>query len=473
MRLRLFLSFVLIILIAVGSVVLITRQSTVQEVRDFMFRGGVLGLENLVTRLETCYEEYQAWENCAEILSTETSMPGGPPWLRQGQGKSQEMTEKGKMPVTRLQIIDLDGNIISDTQDTVGQDTAPTAQINENALQNALPLLYQGETAGYLLPEGFETFTSQQEDALVSRLNRAALIAASIAGGAGLILAILLAYSLLRPIQNLTQAAARVGEGDLSQRVSVSGDRELATLGRVFNQMAHSLQEAAEHRKALTADIAHELRTPLSVQQAHLEALQDGIYELTPENLAPIAEQNRSLTRLVDDLRTLALADAGELTLERTETNFPELVRRTATRFGAKAQTRGITFNLSLAADCPTLTLDPQRIEQILNNLLANALRYSPENQGIEINLSHNTQRVSLAIHDNGPGIPADELLHIFDRFYKSDKSRTRSSGGTGLGLSISRKLAQAHGGNLEAGNHSQGGAVFTLTLPVGVMSNE
>lgn len=462
MRLRLFLSFVLIILIAIGSVVLITRQSTVNEVRDFMFRGGVLGLENLVTRLETCYAQYQAWENCTDILYTGNAMPGGTPWQRKGQDMNHGMG--GKMPTTRLQIIDLDGNVISDTQESAHP---PATQITESALQNALPLLYKDETVGYLLPEGARTFTSEQEEALVSQLNRAALIAASIAGGAGLILAILLAYGLLRPIQNLTQAAARVGEGDLSQRVIISGDNELSTLGSVFNQMAQSLQEEEEHRQALTADIAHELRTPLSIQQAHLEALQDGIYELSLKNLAPIAEQNRSLTRLVDDLRTLALADAGELSLERTETNLPGLIRRTATRFGAKAQTKGITFNLSLTSDCPTLNLDPQRIEQILNNLLSNALRYSPENASIEINLTHTTQRVSLAIHDKGHGISADELLHIFDRFYKGDKSRTRSNGGTGLGLSISRKLAQAHGGSLEAGNHPQGGAVFTLTLPV------
>ena len=466
MRLRLFLSFALIVLISVGSVVLLVRQNIAQEVRNFMFRGGVLGLENLVTRLETCYAEYQAWEDCTEILETKNVIPGGRPWGMSGQEMGKDTHEGGEILRPSLQIIDVYGKIIAGAQGS-----ASNEELSESALQNAIPLLYQGEAVGYLLqegtPEGLTVFTSQQEANLVSQLNKAALMAAGLAGGAALTLAILLAYSLLRPIKNLTQAANQLGQGDLSQRVSISGDTELSTLGRVFNQMADSLEEAEERRKALTADIAHELRTPLSIQQAYLEALQDGIYELSLENLTPIAEQSRFLTRLVEDLRTLALADAGELTLERVETDLPALVRRVATRFEPQAKSRGITFDFSLAEDCPTLEVDPQRIEQILNNLLNNALRYSLEDQVIELEMVYNTRQVSLAIHDNGPGIPDEELPYIFDRFYKSDKSRIRSNGGTGLGLSISRKLAEAHGGNLEAENHPQGGAVFMLTLPV------
>ncbi|MEA2008963.1 MAG: ATP-binding protein [Chloroflexota bacterium] len=463
MRLRLFLSFALVVLIAIISVVLVVRQSTAQEVRNFMFRGGVMGLENLVTNLETCYEKYQSWENCTQMLNAVGAQNNAPEWVNGTKtGKGAE-TEKGPSN-PMLQILDADGKVIAGTKGTTSN-----GQQNETAIEHAIPLIYQGQEVGYLLPSGHMAFTSQQELSLVSQLNKAALTAAGIAGGVALILATLLAYSLLRPIQTLTQAVNQMGTGDLSQRVKISGDTEIATLGRVFNQMANSLEDTEERRKALTADIAHELRTPLSVQQAYLEALQDGIYELSLENLTPIAEQNRSLIRLVEDLRTLALADAGELSLERAETNFPALVRRVATRFEPQAKINGNTFDLSLAEDCPTLEIDPQRIEQILNNLLDNALRHSPEGQVIELNIVYDAQNVSLAIHDKGSGIPAEEIAYIFDRFYKSDKSRIRSNGGTGLGLSISRKLAEAHGGDLEAGNHPQGGAIFTLILPVEV----
>jgi len=241
MRLRLFLSFALIVLIAVGSVVLLVRQNIAQEVRNFMFRGGVLGLENLVTRLETCYKEYQAWEDCTEILETKNAIPGGRPWGMSGQEMGKDTHEGGEILRLGLQIIDVDGKIIAGAQGYTSNE-----ELSESALQNAIPLLYQGEAVGYLLqegiPEGFTAFTSQQEDSLVSQLNKAALMAASLAGGAALILAILLAYSLLRPIKNLTQAANQLGQGDLSQRVSISGDTELATLGRVFNQMAKKLR---------------------------------------------------------------------------------------------------------------------------------------------------------------------------------------------------------------------------------------
>jgi two-component system sensor histidine kinase BaeS len=264
----------------------------------------------------------------------------------------------------------------------------------------------------------------------------------------------------------LTRAASSLGAGDLGQRVPVQGSDELATLGRTFNRMAESLQQAEDSRRALTADIAHELRTPLAVQRAHLEALEDGIYDLTLKNLTPIEEQNHLLTRLVDDLRTLALADAGELDLEYTPTDFPALIQRVATRFEPQAGERSIQIHQTLDETCPPLLIDPQRIEQILHNLLDNAIRYTPEGGAIFLELKTHPKTIDLSIRDSGSGIPDDALPYVFERFYRGEKSRVRSEGGTGLGLSIARKIALTHGGDLTAANHPQGGAVFTLSLP-------
>jgi signal transduction histidine kinase len=260
--------------------------------------------------------------------------------------------------------------------------------------------------------------------------------------------------------------------------VQVRGRDELSTLARTFNEMAGSLQRSEEARRAMTADIAHELRNPLAVQRANLEALQDGIYPLTAENLEPILAQNQLLTRLVEDLRTLALAEAGQLHLECVPTDLADLVQRVVERFSAQANLRGVVLETGRESGAtppenpPRLIVDPGRVEQILGNLLSNALRYTPEGGSIKIGLSPlpangQPQAVLLTVQDSGPGIPQEALPHLFERFYRVDRSRSRLEGGTGLGLAIARQLAEAHGGDLKAANHPQGGAVFTLTLPL------
>ena len=184
--------------------------------------------------------------------------------------------------------------------------------------------------------------TGANEQYLLNQLLEAALVAGAVAGALSLLLALLLSYGLLKPVQDLTHAAAGMAGGDLSQRVQVKRRDELGTLGQAFNQMAASLERAEQNRRAMTADIAHELRTPVAVQRAHLEALQDGIYPLTVENLQPILDQTELLTRLVEDLRTLALADAGELRLERAPGDLSGLVGRAVDRFRPEAETREV-----------------------------------------------------------------------------------------------------------------------------------
>jgi signal transduction histidine kinase len=221
----------------------------------------------------------------------------------------------------------------------------------------------------------------------------------------------------------------------------------------------------------MTADIAHELRNPLAVQRANLEALQDGVYPLKSENLAPVLEQNQLLTRLVEDLHTLALAESGQIRLECTPSNFPALVKRVAERFDPQAGAQDIHIQFTAAKNLPPVELDPGRIEQILNNLIANALRHTQPGGRIELSVGLRSSQSGkgeavLTVRDTGPGIPAEALPHIFERFYRADRSRSRAEGGTGLGLAIARQLAEAHGGSLAASNHPQGGAIFTLVIP-------
>jgi two-component system OmpR family sensor kinase/two-component system sensor histidine kinase BaeS len=231
--------------------------------------------------------------------------------------------------------------------------------------------------------------------------------------------------------------------------------------------MAGSLQQAEESRRAMTADIAHELRTPLAVQRAHLEALQDGIYPLSPQNLEPILEQNQQLTRLVEDLRTLALADAGQLELERVPTDLTRLIPRVVDRFSPQADRQEIRLEVAIPKNCPDVSVDPGRIEQILANLISNSLRHTPAQGKINIGVECVKGSIEIRVHDSGAGIPQEALPHIFERFYRADKSRSRAEGGTGLGLAIARQLAQAQRGQLSATNHPQGGTIFVLSLPI------
>ncbi len=454
MRLRLILSFALVVVIAVVSFAIIVRVNTAQAVRTFMFRGGTAGVDALVLALERYYQRRGSWQGVEQNFKT---------FLESSAGRSFGMRggrhEVDRQITQRLRLLDPQGELLLDTG---GPNSG--GRVGPETLEQAIPLEVENRIVGYLLTERRLQFTPAHEQILLTRLNRSALMAAIIAGVVALVLALLLAYRLLRPVQDLTQAATHMAEGDLSQRVPVHGDDQLATLGHTFNTMADSLERAERRRKALTADIAHELRTPLAVQRAHLEALQDGIYALTPENLAAIQEQNQVLTRLVEDLRTLALADAGELALERTPTDVAVLLERVVARFSPQADEADVNLDLALEESNLTRSLDPQRIEQILNNLLSNAIRYTPEKGTIYIRLFSEEDDVLITVRDTGPGIPEDALSYLFDRFYKVDKSRRQHSG-TGLGLSIARKLAQAHGGDLTACNHPQGGAIFTLYL--------
>jgi two-component system OmpR family sensor kinase/two-component system sensor histidine kinase BaeS len=470
MRLRLILSFTMIVLVSVTSLVLIARQSSANEVRAFMFRGGMSGTETLVSDLEIYYQENGSSEGADTLLNfprhqqERRSANGGGP----GSGSGQGMV--GGMMNQRLRLADPQGRVVVDTSNSSASSVSgpgPDQRLTSAELERAIALQARGETVGYLLPEGNAQFTRRDELALVNRLTRAAIMAGLVAGSLALLLALLLSARLLRPVHALTLAAKRLEKGDLSQRVDIRSRDELSSLGNAFNRMATALQQAEKSRQAMTADIAHELRTPLTVQRAQIEALQDGIYPASPENLASLLEQNLLLERLVEDLRTLALVDGGQLHLELTPTDLGRLIEKLLDRYRPQADSRQVALTLTAHGPCPPVPVDPGRLEQILGNLLSNALRYTPAGGSVTLSLNCSGGLLELTVHDSGPGIPPDSLDHVFERFYRADRSRSRAEGGTGLGLAIARQLAEAHLGTLHAANHPDGGALFTLRLPL------
>jgi signal transduction histidine kinase len=285
----------------------------------------------------------------------------------------------------------------------------------------------------------------------------------------GVIIALLVARRVSRPLMNVSQTAARVARGDLSARAPISrrrGGDETATLLHNFNAMADSLERLEGERRATSAAIAHELRTPLTILRGRLEAIRDDVITLDNKEISNLLSQTEVLSRLVTDLRTLSLADAGQISLERHTVDVRALVAQVVNSFEGRAGDRGM--KLEFVSDLPRLDapIDSSRIIQVVSNLIENAIRYAPEGGFARVSLNTNLNDIIITVRDSGAGIEADQLERVFDRFYRTDASRSRFTGGSGLGLAIVRTMVELHGGRIAVRNHPEGGAEFEVRLP-------
>ncbi|WP_406069726.1 sensor histidine kinase [Micromonospora sp. NBC_01638] len=290
------------------------------------------------------------------------------------------------------------------------------------------------------------------------------LAAAAVVMTIALVGTALLSRRVLRPIRTLTAASHRLGDGDLSNRVPVRGNDELAGLARSFNQMADSLRSAEERQRRLIADVAHELRTPLANLRGYLEALQDGVIAPGPELFASLHDEAVLQQRIVDDLQDLALAEAGQLAYHRVPVDVAELLETCRTAHRSRAEADRVA--LAVRAEPATVHGDPDRLRQLIGNLITNALRATPAGGRITLEAHHAQGTVVVRIVDTGCGIASDALPHIFERFWRGDPARGRHTGGSGLGLSIARQIITDHGGSIEVASQVGAGCTFTITLP-------
>jgi signal transduction histidine kinase len=265
------------------------------------------------------------------------------------------------------------------------------------------------------------------------------------------------------PVGDLLEASERVGSGDYSTRVREDGPREVRSLAHAFNSMAERLQTADEQRRSLLADATHELRTPLTVIQGNLEGMLDGMYPPDAARLSLVLEETRILAQRIDDLRILALVESGALQLHKEPADVATLLGETVAAFRAQADLAGVGLQLEVAPGIPLLDLDAGRIRQVLSNLVANALSYTPAGGAVSLGCRLESRWVVLEVKDNGPGISSEDLPHIFDRFYKA-----RDSSGMGLGLSIAKRLVEAHGGEIAALSQLGDGTTIRIRLPSG-----
>lgn len=291
-----------------------------------------------------------------------------------------------------------------------------------------------------------------------------------IAGLAGVFMAIFLSalftQLIVAPLAKVTVAAKRVAQGDFDQKVNIGGSGELDELGKSFNSMAATLAHDQQLRRNMVADIAHELRTPLTILQGNVEAMLDGLLPPDKENLTSLHQETLLLTRLVDDLRTLSLAEAGQLEFRPKPTDLKELSLRVIDDFRTQLTAKNIAVALEASDNLPEAWVDPERTAQALRNLLSNAMHYTPEGGSIKLTLNSDNNGVIVSVIDTGIGIPPDDLPRIFDRFYRVDRSRTRSTGGSGLGLAIVKQLVEAQGGKVWAESIFGKGSTFSFHVP-------
>lgn len=362
-----------------------------------------------------------------------------------------------------MMLVDGDGRVVlGDFDHRVGETVPP------ERLADGVAIEVDGRTVGWLVIASPPwPSIGAVEQRYVTRVLNWLLWASGGAACVALLLSVPLSRALTRPLREVTAAARVVAGGALGHQVPVRSRDELGELAQAFNRMSADLALAQSLRRQMTADVAHELRTPLSLILGHTEALCDGVLPPTPETLAIVHDEARRLARLVDDLRTLSLSDAGELSLQRQLTDPYALLSRAAAAFRTQALAQSVQLLVEADPALPEIDADPDRLAQVLHNLVSNALRHTPEGQFVVLAAAASDGHLRIVVEDTGPGIAPEDLPHVFERFYRTDRSRHRDDGGTGLGLAIARSIIEAHGGRIWVDSEPGDGATFTVELPM------
>jgi len=359
--------------------------------------------------------------------------------------------------------------LLADPEGRVVASSAPDlrdSRLSRREIQDSIEIAVEGETVGRVYIRVEARRLPPLEAQFSRAMNRAIVLAALAALALALLLAGLFARRIVRPLAKLRAANRAVSEGRLDTRVTVRTADEFGELSRSFNEMTAALERLERNRRDMVADVAHELRTPIAALQANLEALHGGALERSAENVTPLLERTRQLSRLVDDLHTLALAEAGQLGLYPEPIEVGDLIGSALKTYAPMAEEKSVQLRAHLPDETLTHELDPDRMSQVLGNLLSNALRHTPADGWIEVGLASEGDALEIGVTDSGPGLSDDEMAHAFERFWRSDRARSRAEGGAGLGLSIAKHLVQAHGGTIRAERAAGGGARFVISLP-------
>ncbi|MFJ6088688.1 MULTISPECIES: sensor histidine kinase efflux regulator BaeS [Pseudomonas] len=445
------LTSVLFVILSMG---LATGWSFGRGFLGYINEQALLRMEPVLPRLAAAYEREGNWEfirdnphRWFEIMRPE---PGEESKLR-----------KLKLPPTsdltgalfRIALLDQDKHLVIGYQ-----------AIDDDALLR--PVEVNGRTVGWLAASPFQNVTEAGGERFFKYQLRTSLGV----GVASLLLAMLIAWwisrTLLDPVKRVAAATHRLAAGEYSNRVAVASNDEVGQLARDFNQLAYTLERNEQMRREFMADVSHELRTPLSVLRGELEAIEDGVRKLDRQSMQSLQNEVGMLSKLVDDLYELSLADVGALTYRKSECSLNELLALSVAMFQERCQAARLQVEMKLPERPMQLDADPKRLQQLFANLLENTLRYTDAGGQLRIRACVEGDNLRVDFIDSGPGVDAEQLLRLFERFYRGEASRNRASGGAGLGLAICRSIALAHGGSLDADHSPLGGLWLTLRLP-------
>jgi signal transduction histidine kinase len=478
LRVRIFLMVFLVVVVAVGTVLVFASQGSVVAVKDFV-------------GLSAARDQRVAVQWLSEPL-------------RSGQQTQAQVQQVGEALGARVLVIDKEGVVLADSTHMLNGQAVPlppqwpavkevaplvvkdtpaflvlgytalagTAGIPAGAMPLTDTLMYFGPqpaTAGNVTFSAAAPLASLPggvpAQLALDTINRSLVLAAMAAGGVALLLTTTLSRGIVGPVEALTIAARRMERGDLNQRVTVRGRDEIGELAHAFNAMADSLSLSEQLRRQMVTDIAHELRTPLTNIRGYLEAVRDGVVAPRAEVIDSLYEESLLLNRLVEDLQELALAEAGQLRLRRQPCAISEIAERTVAALPPTTADEP-AVHLELPDDLPLVDADPERVGQVLRNLITNARHHTPPEGRITIAAQVREHEVEIAVRDTGSGIAPEHLPYVFERFYRADQARARSTGGAGLGLAIVKQLVEAHGGRAAVNSTLGAGTTFTFTLP-------
>jgi signal transduction histidine kinase len=439
LRFRLLMAFTFVILVAVGAIYLFVSHASVVEIGRFGERSEQARFGRLAFELNRYYNQNGNWDGIQPYVEQWASLYG-----------------------RRLILTDPGGLVVADSQkELLGQ------QYLTDAPGMRFPPPPEGDSVGilYMSPEPSAVFPSplSLSQAVSHFLLWGALLAAAVA----FLITYFLSRRISAPVKALTTAVRQMGQGDLSQRVHSKDKGELGVLAQSFNTMAENLERGEQLRRNMIADIAHELRTPLSNLKGYLEAMTDGVIKPGSDTISSLDEEANLLSRIVDDLQELSLAEAGELKLDRQTQDIGKLLKKVVAVRQTQEKAKGIAISTDLPKKLPQVKIDTHRINQVMLNLIDNAIAHTPKGGVITITASQLDKWLEISVEDTGQGIPADDLPYVFERFYRVDKSRARATGGVGLGLAIAKSLVEAHRGKIEVQSQEGKGSRFSFTLPI------